>query len=97
MGLSQNRIIMSSLFVIIMTRLAMKTIYHPTYQLLIKHLIELRKIKGLTQLMLAEGLGKPQSYIAKIEGCERKVDVLEFVELCRILEVSASEIILLIE
>lgn len=75
----------------------MKTIYHPTYQLLIKHLIELRKIKGLTQLMLAKRLDKPQSYIAKIEGCERKLDVLEFVELCRILEVSASEVILLIE
>lgn len=75
----------------------MKTIYHPTYQLLIKHLIELRKIKGLTQLMLAKRLDKPQSYIAKIEGFERKVDVLEFVELCQMLDVSASEVILLIE
>lgn len=75
----------------------MKTIYHPTYQALIQHLIELRKLKGLTQLMLAERLGKPQSYVAKIEGCERKLDVLEFVELCRVLGVSANEMIKIIE
>lgn len=75
----------------------MKTIYHPTYQVLIQHLIELRKLKGLTQVMLAERLGKPQSYVAKIEGYERKLDVLEFVELCRVLNVSASEMIVLIE
>lgn len=95
MGLSQIRIIMSSLF--LKSRLVMKTIYHPTYQVLIQHLIELRKLKGLTQVMLAERLGKPQSYVAKIEGCERKLDVLEFVELCRVLNVSASEMIVLIE
>lgn len=86
---------MSSLF--LKSRLVMKTIYHPTYQVLIQHLIELRKLKGLTQLMLAERLGKPQSYVAKIEGCERKLDVLEFVELCRVLGVSANEMIKIIE
>lgn len=95
MGLSQIGIIMSSLF--LKSRLVMKTIYHPTYQALIQHLIELRKLKGLTQLMLAERLGKPQSYVAKIEGCERKLDVLEFVELCRVLGVSANEMIKIIE
>lgn len=75
----------------------MKTIYHPTYQVLIAHLIELRKLKGLTQTTLAERLDKPQSYVAKIEGCERKLDILEFVELCQVLEVQASEMIKLIE
>lgn len=94
MGLSQNRIIMSSLFIV---RLVMKTIYRPAYQMLIGHLIELRKLKGLTQVMLAERLGKPQSYVAKIEGCERKLDVLEFVEICGILEVKASEVLALLE
>lgn len=75
----------------------MKTIYHPTYQVLIAHLIELRKLKGLTQTTLAERLGKPQSYVAKIEGCERKLDILEFMELCTALDTRASEMIAVIE
>lgn len=75
----------------------MKTIYHPTYQALINQLIELRKLKGLTQTTLAERLDKPQSYVAKIEGRERKLDILEFVELCQVLEVQASDIIKIIE
>ena len=40
---------------------------------------------------------KPQSYVAKIEGCERRLDVLEVVELCQVLGVSASEMIKIIE
>lgn len=75
----------------------MKTIYQPTYQTLIQHLTDLRKLKGFTQVTLAQKLGKPQSYVAKIEGCERKLDVLEFVELCRALDVPASEMITVIE
>lgn len=75
----------------------MKTIYNPRYQSLINHLIELRKHKGLTQVSLAEKIGKPQSYVAKIEGCERKLDVLEFVEICQALDVKASQVLASIE
>ncbi|MFC0819459.1 helix-turn-helix domain-containing protein [Moraxella marmotae] len=75
----------------------MKTIYHPTYRVLIQHLIDLRKIKGFTQMTLAQKLDKPQSYVAKIEGCERKLDVLEFIEICQALDVQASEMIKIIE
>ena len=32
---------------------------------------------------LADELDKPQSYIAKIEGRERKIDIIEFFELCK--------------
>lgn len=76
----------------------MKTIYQPKYQKLIQELITIRKIECcLTQADLAKQLGKSQSYVAKIEGCERKLDVLEFVGLCRALDVPASEMIKVIE
>ena len=35
---------------------------------------------GLTQQELADRLGRPQSFVAKYEGGERRLDVIEFVE-----------------
>lgn len=75
----------------------MKTIYQPAYQTLIRHLVDLRKSKGLTQVTLAKALSKPQSYVAKIEGCERKLDVLEFVAWCQALGVRPGEMMVLME
>lgn len=71
----------------------MKTIYQDRYQLLIEVLIEIRKDRGLTQAQLANKLDKPQSYIAKIEAKDRKLDVLEFVILCETLVVSPCDVL----
>ncbi|GJL65064.1 MAG: transcriptional regulator [Nitrospirales bacterium] len=49
-------------------------------------LVEARTKAGLTQQQVADGLGQPQSFVAKIEGGERRLDVIEFVELCDQLE-----------
>ena len=68
----------------------MKTIYHPTYVLLVDKLIAERKSSGVTQAQLASKLGKHQSYVAKVEVCERKLDVIEFVEWCKALGLVAS-------
>jgi transcriptional regulator with XRE-family HTH domain len=46
-------------------------------------LIERRKDVGLTQQALIERLGQPQSYVAKYELGERRVDVVEFIEIAR--------------
>ncbi|MFT8783593.1 helix-turn-helix domain-containing protein [Acetobacter syzygii] len=44
-------------------------------------LIAARRGKGLTQTTLAERLGKPQSYVAKYETGERRIDVIEFLDI----------------
>lgn len=54
----------------------------------IECLIDARKSQHLTQVQLADELDKPQSYIAKIEGRERKIDIIEFFELCKQLNVN---------
>lgn len=41
--------------------------------------------KGLTQAQLATGLNKPQSFVAKVEVCERRLDIYEYVEWTRVL------------
>lgn len=75
----------------------MKTIYQENYRKLISELITTRKTANLTQAQIAQKLQKPQSYIAKIENFERKLDILEFVQLCQILGTRPSGVIALIE
>lgn len=44
-----------------------------------------RREAGLTQAQLAERLGKPASFIAKIEIGERRLDVVEFTAIAKAL------------
>jgi transcriptional regulator with XRE-family HTH domain len=44
-----------------------------------------RKAAGLTQHALALRLKKPQSFVAKYEGGERRLDVVEFIAIARAL------------
>jgi transcriptional regulator with XRE-family HTH domain len=48
-------------------------------------MIGARKAAGLTQHALARRLNKPQSFVAKYEGGERRLDVVEFVAIARAL------------
>jgi transcriptional regulator with XRE-family HTH domain len=48
-----------------------------------KLMIRARKNAGLTQHQLAKRLQKPQSFVAKYEGGERRIDVVEFVTICQ--------------
>ena len=52
-----------------------------------------RKAAGLTQAEVAGRLKKPQSFVAKYEKGERRLDVLEFVAVCRAVEADAVEIV----
>ncbi|MFB9984578.1 helix-turn-helix domain-containing protein [Mesorhizobium newzealandense] len=60
---------------------------------MLKQLIAARKNKGLTQLQVAQALGRPQSFVAKYEGGERRLDVIEFLELAEILEVDPCQLL----
>lgn len=58
---------------------------------------QLRLRKSLTQLSLAELLDKPQSYVSKFESGERRLDVPEFILVCRALGEDPAKIIQIIE
>ena len=60
-----------------------KSVHSPEQQLLRELLIAARDKAGLTQQKLAKRLGKPQSFVAKYEGGERRLDVIEFVVIAR--------------
>ncbi|ESZ02376.1 helix-turn-helix domain-containing protein [Mesorhizobium sp. C089B] len=53
----------------------------------------LRKTKGLTQKQLADKLGRPQSFVAKYEGAERRLDVIEFLDITAALDADPCEIL----
>ncbi|HGH3623330.1 helix-turn-helix domain-containing protein [Acinetobacter baumannii] len=55
----------------------MSSIHDLRYRKLIHDLIAIRESKKITQVELASSLKKPQSYIAKVENFDRRLDVLE--------------------
>lgn len=59
------------------------TVHNTVYKNLIARLVASRTAAGLTQQDVADALGKPQSYVAKVEGLERRLDVIEFLEFAK--------------
>ena len=43
---------------------------------------DLRLKAGMTQAELSERLGRPQSFVSKVERGERRIDLVELRELC---------------
>ena len=70
-----------------------KSIHTRQYRVFLDWLIRARKDAGLTQQQVADKLGRPQSFVAKYEGGERRLDVVEFVEIANLLEVDPHSII----
>lgn len=58
-----------------------RSLHSEDYRTLTAILLEARKSAGLTQQQVADRLGKPQSFVAKVEGGERRIDLVEFVAL----------------
>ena len=75
----------------------MKSVFTEEYDLLLKRLISARKEAGLTQQQLASRLNRVQSFVSKYERRERRLDVLEFVIVCRALNVDPCSVIREIE
>jgi transcriptional regulator with XRE-family HTH domain len=62
-----------------------KSLKSPEYARLIGLLVAVRHAAGVRQQALAKKLGRPQSFIAKYEGGERRIDVIEFIAIARAL------------
>jgi len=58
-----------------------------------KILFVARHNAGLTQVALAKKLGRPESFVSKFERGERRLDVVEFLEVARALSLDPARII----
>ena len=64
----------------------MKHLRSARHRALITTIIQARKSAGLTQRQLAARLKRSNSFVWKIEAGERRVDLLEFIEIARCLD-----------
>lgn len=71
----------------------MKSVHTDRYNRFLKFIIDARKRAGLTQQELADRLKKPQSYVSKYERGERRLDVIEFLEISRLLEIDSCDLL----
>lgn len=53
----------------------------------------MRKSKNFTQTNIAKELGRPQSFVAKYEGGERRLDVIEFIDVSRALGIDPRDVL----
>lgn len=58
-----------------------KTLGSRRHEALIAMLIAKREAKGMTQTDLAEKLGQYQSFVARIESGQRRIDVIEYLDI----------------
>jgi transcriptional regulator with XRE-family HTH domain len=65
-----------------------KSVFSDKYILLRQLLIEARKVANLTQTELSAKLSRPQSYVSKYERGERRLDLIEFLEVATALNIN---------
>jgi transcriptional regulator with XRE-family HTH domain len=54
---------------------------------------EARLERELRQIDVAESLGRPQSYVAKVENGERTLDFIEVLDYCKALRLEATTLV----
>lgn len=73
--------------------LLLKSLHELRSQELRRRLRDARLSRGLTQQEVAAGLERPQSYVSKYEAGERRLDLVEFIDVCAALTVDTEQFI----
>lgn len=59
------------------------SVWSKGYDAVIEAVVSMREEAGLTQRQLAERIGREQSFVGRIETRQRRIDLVEFVWICR--------------
>lgn len=70
-----------------------KSLHTPEYEYFRSLLVSAREKAGLTQADVSSKLCRPQSFVAKYEGGERRLDIVEFVQVCTALGVDPHAVL----
>ena len=71
----------------------MQSIYSRDYRAFLKRLKARRLTLGKTQVEVAKALGKPQSFVSKIERGERRLDPLELRAIAKLYRISVDRLL----
>lgn len=74
-----------------------KTIFDPRYKLLIDELVRIRHKKELSQVDLARISGTSKTFIGRTEIRDRRLDIIETIDLFKAMGLSKKEILRIIE
>lgn len=75
----------------------MKSVFSHEYHIFRQCMIAARKEAQLTQATLAQSIKKPQSFVAKYENGERRLDVIEFLLIARVIGIDPCDILRRVE
>lgn len=70
-----------------------KSVFTGVYEGFRLLLIEARNSAGLTQVDLARKLGRPQSFVSKYERGERRLDIVEFLEIAGAIGIDPAQFV----
>lgn len=70
-----------------------KSIYSEKHKKLCELMIRARKDAGFTQQELADKIKRPQSFIAKYERGERRLDLIELIEISKFIGLNVEDLI----
>ncbi len=70
-----------------------KSIHTALYKRLRQLLVSYREKGEMTQSELAAAIGKPQSFISKVESGERRLDIVELIQILNALHADPGEFI----
>ncbi|MCE6977215.1 XRE family transcriptional regulator [Pseudomonas frederiksbergensis] len=70
-----------------------KTIYRPEHTVLLSLLKKHRKAAGLTQVQCSKALERPQSFMSDVESGTRRLDIVQLRDLCKVLGIGLTDLI----
>lgn len=69
------------------------SLHGESYAAFVRLIVERRKDSGLSQQEVADAMGWPQSFIAKVEKRERRLDAVEFIKLAAAIGFDPAKVI----
>jgi len=70
-----------------------KSAFEEPYVAIVDRLIARRRELGMTQADLGRAYGEDQSFISRVERRQRRIDVWEFVQICRALNLDSATVL----
>ena len=74
-----------------------KSIFNPRYRRLVGEIVKIRKEHGLTQRDLAKLTGKTNCFIGRVETCERRLNIIEAVDILKTLGIADKGIMRIVK